>query len=147
VIVLRSKDDSAYVLVEVLVGVILLAVVLSLLASINLSVIKIWEQTSQQSSLGQEALISMEVIIQAINRAVAIETIKKEELTILTAAGEQEQIYYKPGVGLCRGADNNIISKRVIKLKFIQKSNSLLVVKLVVQDKTGTKKLKTGMEI
>jgi type II secretory pathway component PulJ len=147
VIVLRSKDDSAYVLVEVLVGVILLAVVLSLLAGINLSVIKIWEQTSQQSSLGQEALISMEVIIQAINRAVAIETIKEEKLTILTADGQQEQIYYKPGVGLCRAADNNIISNRVIKLKFIKRSNSLLVVKVVVQDKTGTKKLKTGIEI
>ena len=141
------EDNSAYILLEILITCLLLAVVVSLLATINLTAIEFWEFNNQRTSLQREALVSIEMIVNIISDAVEVKKITDTKLLLLASNGEWEELYYKPNVGVCWQANNNIISQEVVDLKFIIENSSLLEIEVTVKADNRIKKLKTGIEI
>ena len=142
------EDDSAYILLEILITSLLLAVIVSLLATINLTAIEFWEFNNQRTSLQREALVSIEMIVNIISAAVEVKKITDTKLLLLASNGEWEELYYKPNVGVCWQANNNIISQEVVDLKFIIVNSSLLEIEVTAKaDNNRIKKLKTGIEI
>lgn len=141
------RKEEGYILIEVLLVSILLVVLTSILATINLTALECWESNQERSNLQREALITMEMIVNMIKQGLVIEEIQDSELTLVTAAGEKKKLYYKPGQGLCWAADNNVVSNRVVSLNFTKQSESLLIIKLVIKVKNRSEKLQTGIEI
>lgn len=141
------KTERGYILVEVLLVSLLLGVLTSILALMNITSLTCWESNQERSNLQREALISLEMIVNIIDQAAVVEDIKETELTLITATGEKKKLYYKAGKGLCWSADNNLVSNRVVSLDFTKQSESFLIVELVVKVKTNYQKLKTGIEI
>ncbi|MFO7820407.1 MAG: hypothetical protein R6V17_09255 [Halanaerobacter sp.] len=141
------SKESAYILLEVLITTALLALIISLLAVLNTTALNLWSLNIDRVSLARESLISLEMIINLIEDAKAVQDIQEEEITLLTPSGEWMRLYYKSGVGLCWGADNNIIQKGVKSLEFTVLNSSLLIIELVVEEEGRTKKLSTGIEI
>ena len=141
------SKESAYILLEVLITTALLGLIISLLAVLNTTALNLWSLNIDRVILARNSLISLEMIINLIEEAKAVKNIQKEEITLLTPSGEWRRLYYKSGVGLCWGADNNIIQKGVERLEFIVPSSSLLIIELVVKEEGMTKKLRTGIGI
>ena len=141
------EEETAYIMVEIILVTLLLGIVISLLAMINLTTFELWQVNQNNVNLQREALISMEMIVNIINQAVAVKEIKTKEITVLTTAGKWEQIYYKSDEGLCWSADSNIISPKVVDLEFKLENNSFLTVSLVVKSKGEVQRLTTGVEI
>ena len=141
------EEETAYIMVEIILVTLLLGIVVSLLAMINLTAFELWEVNQNNANLQREALISMEMIVNIINQAVVVKEIKAEEVTVLTTAGKWEKIYYKKDKGLCWSADSNIISPKVVELEFKLENDSFLIVNLVVNIKGEGKRLTTGVEI
>lgn len=141
------QKEFGYILVEIMLTLMLFSLIISLLVMINMTAIDLWHFNINRVSLQREVLISMEKIVNIINQAAAVDNITLRGLDVLTTAGRWDRLYYKPKKGLCWASDTNVISKRVVSLKFIKQSESLLIIELIVQKQNETEKLTTGIEI
>ncbi|MBM7555203.1 hypothetical protein [Halanaerobacter jeridensis] len=141
------KEESAYILVEIMLVSLLFSLVVFLLAMMNLTAVELWDFNRNRVNLQREAVITMEMMVDIINQASAVKDITENEMTVLTADGDWEKIYYKEGQGLCWAANNNVLSRKVVSVKFDKESESFLIINLELKSHGKLKKLITGVEL
>jgi hypothetical protein len=112
-------------------------VLLSSLFLVNTALLDLWQYTGGRTSLQQDLRVSMESVVNHLNRAVKIKKLTAKEIVFLNKAGEEKHFFFRSEVGLHSGEkkDNNYnkFSSYLTDVNF-NRSDNLLFIELTGEE-------------
>ncbi|GAB6099056.1 hypothetical protein JCM16358_09350 [Halanaerocella petrolearia] len=140
-------QETGFTLLEVMVGLAIIGVIFSTLVTVNQSIVKVWQHNKLQTNLEQELRVSMNSIINYLDRALYIKQIADNRIKFIDQDLEEKELFYQSGVGLCLNSDLNLISHHISNFNCQLVRDDLLVVELKITDQDMNLSLKTAVKL